>query len=119
MIFLKLQAEKNSADKFICYDCNNWLINWFSLQNVNETTERDTPPKNSQQQHTSTVASAPHANMEKKENTDIENEENIVPDINRINDDCNPVLLAKLKQQTFKFTKKLVKRKVNLFYHYN
>lgn len=35
-----MQAEKNSSDKFICYDCNNWLINWSSLQNVNETTEQ-------------------------------------------------------------------------------
>lgn len=36
----KFKAEKSSADKFICYDCNNWLINWFSLQNKNEASER-------------------------------------------------------------------------------
>lgn len=37
----KFKAEKNSSDKYICYDCNNWLINWFSLQNLNEQQSSD------------------------------------------------------------------------------
>lgn len=32
----KFTVDKNSVDHFICYDCNNWLNNWYSLQNANE-----------------------------------------------------------------------------------
>lgn len=32
------KAERgNNEDKFICYSCNNWLINWYSLQYLSET----------------------------------------------------------------------------------
>lgn len=30
-----VQAE-NDTDKFLCYSCNNWLINWWSLQNKSD-----------------------------------------------------------------------------------
>lgn len=29
-------------DKFLCYSCNNWLINWHSLQNKNEASSSNT-----------------------------------------------------------------------------
>lgn len=34
-VIRKLQAE-NDTDKFLCYSCNNWLINWWSLQHKND-----------------------------------------------------------------------------------
>ncbi|XP_058116830.1 uncharacterized protein LOC131286140 [Anopheles ziemanni] len=31
----KFRAERgDNADKHICFSCNNWLINWYSLQNT-------------------------------------------------------------------------------------
>nr|XP_019536347.2 uncharacterized protein LOC109407649 isoform X1 [Aedes albopictus] len=32
------KAERNdNEDKYICYSCNNWLINWYSLQCLSES----------------------------------------------------------------------------------
>lgn len=28
----KYKMRPLNDDKFVCYDCNNWLVNWYSMQ---------------------------------------------------------------------------------------
>ncbi|XP_035893242.1 uncharacterized protein LOC118503733 isoform X2 [Anopheles stephensi] len=38
-------AERgDNADKHICFSCNNWLINWYSLQNTSSGSSRSYEP---------------------------------------------------------------------------
>uniref|UniRef100_A0A182SRD9 Uncharacterized protein n=1 Tax=Anopheles maculatus TaxID=74869 RepID=A0A182SRD9_9DIPT len=42
---MKLKAERgDNADKHICFSCNNWLINWYSLQNTSSGSSRSYEP---------------------------------------------------------------------------
>uniref|UniRef100_A0A182LT49 ZAD domain-containing protein n=1 Tax=Anopheles culicifacies TaxID=139723 RepID=A0A182LT49_9DIPT len=41
----KFRAERgDNADKHICFSCNNWLINWYSLQNTSSGSSRTCEP---------------------------------------------------------------------------
>ncbi|XP_050080586.1 protein phyllopod [Anopheles maculipalpis] len=41
----KFRAERgDNADKHICFSCNNWLINWYSLQNTSSGNSRSYEP---------------------------------------------------------------------------
>ncbi|XP_035893241.1 uncharacterized protein LOC118503733 isoform X1 [Anopheles stephensi] len=41
----KFRAERgDNADKHICFSCNNWLINWYSLQNTSSGSSRSYEP---------------------------------------------------------------------------
>lgn len=31
----KYQMRPLNDDKFVCYDCNNWLVNWYSMRKKN------------------------------------------------------------------------------------
>ncbi|XP_055595760.1 protein phyllopod [Uranotaenia lowii] len=45
------KAERSdNEDKYICYSCNNWLINWYSLQHVSETRNYESTPSSSRSQ---------------------------------------------------------------------
>ncbi|XP_055538896.1 uncharacterized protein LOC129726198 [Wyeomyia smithii] len=45
------RAERgDNVDKYICYSCNNWLINWYSLQHMSETRNCDSTPSSSRSQ---------------------------------------------------------------------
>uniref|UniRef100_A0A1Q3EYI6 ZAD domain-containing protein n=1 Tax=Culex tarsalis TaxID=7177 RepID=A0A1Q3EYI6_CULTA len=44
------KAERSdSEDKYICFSCNNWLINWYSLQHLSETRNYESTPSSSRQ----------------------------------------------------------------------
>lgn len=39
------KAERgDNEDKYICYSCNNWLINWYSLQYLSESRNYESTP---------------------------------------------------------------------------
>lgn len=45
------KAERNdNEDKYICYSCNNWLINWYTLQYLSESQNYKPIPSSSSQQ---------------------------------------------------------------------
>lgn len=45
------KAERNdNEDKYICYSCNNWLINWYSLQCLSESRNYEPSPSSSRSQ---------------------------------------------------------------------
>lgn len=45
------KAERgDNEDKFICYSCNNWLINWYSLQYLSESRNYESTPASSRSQ---------------------------------------------------------------------
>ncbi|XP_055624729.1 protein phyllopod [Toxorhynchites rutilus septentrionalis] len=45
------RAEReDNEDKYICYSCNNWLINWYSLQHLSETRNCESTPSSSRSQ---------------------------------------------------------------------
>ncbi|XP_053683109.1 uncharacterized protein LOC128733504 [Sabethes cyaneus] len=45
------RAERgDNVDKYICYSCNNWLINWYSLQHLSETRNYESTPSSSRSQ---------------------------------------------------------------------
>uniref|UniRef100_A0A336KGF5 CSON001808 protein n=1 Tax=Culicoides sonorensis TaxID=179676 RepID=A0A336KGF5_CULSO len=65
-----IKAE-NDTDKFLCYSCNNWLINWWSLQHKNDQT-------NNQPHSSSNSPSKSERNRNEKRytsKTDKENEQ--------------------------------------------
>ncbi|XP_035786427.1 protein phyllopod-like [Anopheles albimanus] len=44
----KFRAERgDNADKHICFSCNNWLINWYSLQNSSGSRTYEPTPSSS------------------------------------------------------------------------
>ncbi|XP_052862736.1 protein phyllopod [Anopheles cruzii] len=44
----KFRAERgDNADKHICFSCNNWLINWYSLQNASGSRTYEPAPSTS------------------------------------------------------------------------
>lgn len=47
----KFKMRPLNDDKFLCYSCNNWLINWYSMQNKNKQTQ---PKSNEDDQQTTT-----------------------------------------------------------------
>jgi hypothetical protein len=52
ILFFQLQPERveGEEEKFICYHCNNWLINWYSVEHPTETRipyERDSSKSSS------------------------------------------------------------------------
>lgn len=51
----KFKMRPLSDDKFLCYSCNNWLINWYSMQKKNNTNSQD---DDLQQTTTSSTTSA-------------------------------------------------------------
>lgn len=45
------KAERaDNEDKFICYSCNNWLINWYSLQYLSESRNYESTPASNRSQ---------------------------------------------------------------------
>lgn len=52
VIFQKynFRAERSDTeDKYICFSCNNWLINWYSLQHLSESRNYESTPSSSRQ----------------------------------------------------------------------
>lgn len=44
------RAERSDTeDKYICFSCNNWLINWYSLQHLSESRSYESTPSSSRQ----------------------------------------------------------------------
>lgn len=44
------RAERSDTeDKYICFSCNNWLINWYSLQHLSESRNYESTPSSSRQ----------------------------------------------------------------------
>nr|XP_040237332.2 protein phyllopod [Anopheles coluzzii] len=53
----KFRAERgDNADKHICFSCNNWLINWYSLQNTSSGSSRAYEPAPSTSRSSSAAA---------------------------------------------------------------
>uniref|UniRef100_A0A182NSW9 ZAD domain-containing protein n=1 Tax=Anopheles dirus TaxID=7168 RepID=A0A182NSW9_9DIPT len=53
----KFRAERgDNADKHICFSCNNWLINWYSLQNTSSGNSRAYEPAPSTSRSSSLAA---------------------------------------------------------------
>uniref|UniRef100_A0A182K8J2 ZAD domain-containing protein n=1 Tax=Anopheles christyi TaxID=43041 RepID=A0A182K8J2_9DIPT len=53
----KFRAERgDNADKHICFSCNNWLINWYSLQNTSSGSSRTYEPAPSTSRSSSAAA---------------------------------------------------------------
>ncbi|XP_058833150.1 protein phyllopod [Topomyia yanbarensis] len=45
------RAERgDNEEKYICYSCNNWLINWYSLQHLSESRTYESTPSSSRSQ---------------------------------------------------------------------
>lgn len=48
------RAERSDTeDKYICFSCNNWLINWYSLQHLSESRNYESTPSSSRQSQSS------------------------------------------------------------------
>lgn len=50
----KFKMRPLHDDKFLCYSCNNWLINWYTVQKKND----DSSHEDAHQQTTSSTMSA-------------------------------------------------------------
>lgn len=50
----KFKMRPLNDDKFLCYSCNNWLINWYTVQKKSD----DSSHEDAQQQTTSSTMSA-------------------------------------------------------------
>lgn len=50
----KFKMRPLNDDKFLCYSCNNWLINWYTVQKKND----DSSHEDAQHQTTSSTMSA-------------------------------------------------------------
>lgn len=50
----KFKMRPLSDDKFLCYNCNNWLINWYTMQKKND----DSSHEDTQQTTSSTMSAA-------------------------------------------------------------
>lgn len=50
-------------DKFLCYSCNNWLINWHSLQNKNNESQPSKSGHSSNNSHSSVIPEEAHEKM--------------------------------------------------------
>lgn len=50
----KFKMRPLNDDKFLCYSCNNWLINWYTVQKKND----DNSHEDAQHQTTSSTMSA-------------------------------------------------------------
>lgn len=50
----KFKMRPLNDDKFLCYSCNNWLINWYTVQKKND----DSGHEDVQHQTTSSTMSA-------------------------------------------------------------
>lgn len=37
----KFKMRPLNDDKFLCYSCNNWLINWYSMQKKNDDSNHE------------------------------------------------------------------------------
>jgi hypothetical protein len=47
-----MQAERDeNEEKYICYSCNNWLINWHSLQNKSDSQNCESIPSSSKSEN--------------------------------------------------------------------
>ncbi|XP_058462801.1 protein phyllopod [Malaya genurostris] len=45
------RAERgDNEEKYICYSCNNWLINWYSLQHLSDSRTYESTPSSSRAQ---------------------------------------------------------------------
>lgn len=45
------KAERSeNEEKYICFSCNNWLINWYSLQHLSESRNYESTPSSSRSQ---------------------------------------------------------------------
>lgn len=54
-------------DKFLCYSCNNWLINWHSLQNKNDQTDQSKLPSKSKAGQSSSSSSIPEEHHQQQD----------------------------------------------------
>lgn len=63
----KFKMRPLNDDKFLCYSCNNWLINWYTVQKKGN----DSSHEDAQQQTTtsSTMSAAMAANVHVDEKT--------------------------------------------------
>lgn len=63
----KFKMRPLNDDKFLCYSCNNWLINWYSMQNKNKHQKTNDSSNEDDQPTTtsSTMSAAIMANAHK------------------------------------------------------
>lgn len=57
VISQKFKMRPLNDDKFLCYSCNNWLINWYSMQKKRKK-NNDSSNEDAQQNTTSSTMSA-------------------------------------------------------------
>lgn len=51
----KFKMQPLKEDKFLCYTCNNWLVNWYTMQ---KKSANDSNREDAQQTTSSTVSTA-------------------------------------------------------------
>lgn len=71
VISQKFKMRPLNDDKFLCYSCNNWLINWYSMQKKKKKNDQnhDSSNEDAAQQTTtsSTMSAAIMANAYKQQ----------------------------------------------------
>lgn len=64
----KFKMRPLNDDKFLCYSCNNWLINWYSMQKKkNNTKNHDSSNEDAAQQTKTSSSTMSAANMQKQQ----------------------------------------------------
>lgn len=61
----KFKMKPLNDDKFLCYSCNNWLVNWYTMQKKND----DSSHEDAQQTTSSTMSAAITANAHEQNAT--------------------------------------------------
>lgn len=57
VISKKFNMQPLDDDKFLCYNCNNWLVNWYMMQPANS----DSSHEDAQQTASSTMSTTTNA----------------------------------------------------------
>lgn len=75
------RAERgDNEDKYICYSCNNWLINWYSLQHLSESRNYESTPSSSRSQSQESRNKRPKNNGRSTSSECSGNKENVEQD---------------------------------------
>lgn len=107
------RAERSdNEDKYICYSCNNWLINWYSLQHLSESRNYESTPSSSRSQSENrqkrTKNERSHANpslYSSKDKENVEQDSNISSTVNTLECKTASSPKRKSKQSTHRILK--------------
>lgn len=61
----KFKMQPLNEDKFLCYSCNNWLVNWYSTRKMNNAASQ----KDTKQTTSSTMLASITANAHEQQTT--------------------------------------------------